>query len=192
MIGSLNGVLIVKSLSDVIVEAGGVGYQVSVPVNALSELPPEGEKVFLYIYTHVREDTIHLYGFLTQEEKRVFLLLLGISGIGPKLALNVISSINHDDFLSAVEAEDITLLTSIPGLGKKTAHRLILELRGKLPKREAATDSVFNDTLSALINLGYKKSEAYDVLQKARKNVGSGDIEILLTEALKHLTGNAE
>jgi len=189
MIGTLRGTLQVKSPSEIIVDVSGVGYRVMVPLNTLSELPALGEKVFLYIYTHVREDAIHLFGFTSEEQKRVFMTLLGITGIGPKVALNVISGISHDDFLRAVESEDVALLTKVPGLGKKTAHRIVLELKGKLPQLgEAPVDRVFGDTLSALVNLGYRKSDAQEALEMARKK-GYNEIEPLLRESLKILTG---
>lgn len=189
MIGTLRGTLLTKSPADVIVETGGVGYQVMVPLNTLSELPGVGEQVFLFIYTHVREDAIHLFGFQSEEQKRIFVTLLGITGIGPKVALNVISGISHDDFLRAVESEDVALLTKVPGLGKKTAHRIVLELKGKLPQLgEAPVDRAFGDTLSALVNLGYRKTDALEALEMARKK-GYNEIEPLLRESLKILTG---
>lgn len=188
MIGAVRGTLLWKTASEAIVEAAGVGYRLSVPVSTLSELPGEGAEVFLHVHTHVREDAIHLYGFKTPEEKKIFTTLLGISGIGPKLALNIISGISHDDFLRAVEAEEIDLLTRIPGLGKKTAHRIVLELRDKLPREGAAGDRVFDDTLSALVNLGYRGGDAQRAVEKARRK-GHKEIEPLLKEALKYLTG---
>ncbi|MCX5717852.1 MAG: Holliday junction branch migration protein RuvA [Nitrospirae bacterium] len=190
MIGSLRGKLISRRPDNVIVEAGGVGYQVNVPLSILSNLPEEGNAVFLNIYTHVREDALQLYGFATEDEKRIFTTLLGVTGIGPKMALNILSGISHDDFMRAIEKEDVALLCRIPGLGKKTAHRLILELREKLPRLSKARDRVFEDTLSALVNLGYKKAEAIDSLEMAYKK-GHKDIESLLKESLKYLTGNA-
>ncbi len=188
MIGAIRGTLLWKTASEVIVEAAGVGYRLSVPVSTLSELPGEGAEVFLHVHTHVREDAIHLYGFKTPEEKKIFTTLLGISGIGPKLALNIISGISHDDFLRAVGAEEIDLLTRIPGLGKKTAHRIVLELRDKLPREGAVADRVFDDTLSALVNLGYRGGDAQRAVEKARRK-GHNEIEPLLKEALKYLTG---
>jgi Holliday junction DNA helicase RuvA len=188
MIGSLRGKLISKKPYDIIVEVAGVGYQVSVPLSTLSDLPDEGSEVFLHVHTHAREDALQLYGFSTEEEKKIFTTLLGITGIGPKLALNIISGISHDDFLKAVEAEEIAVLSKIPGVGKKTAHRIVLELKGKLTRRERAENRVFEDTLSALVNLGYKKSIALESLEKAHKK-GYNDIESLLKEALKYLTG---
>ena len=172
-----------------IVEIGGVGYAVSVPVNLLSALPAEGTEVFLHIYTHVREDALQLYGFPSEDEKRIFTTLLGVTGIGPKMALNILSGVPVKDFLHALDTEDVAMLCRIPGLGKKTAHRLILELREKLPSvvREPR-DRVFDDTLSALINLGYKKPEAQECLELAIKK-GYTEIEDLLRESLKYLTG---
>jgi len=190
MIGSLRGKLISRRPDNVIVEAGGVGYQVNVPLSILSNLPEEGSTVFLNIYTHVREDALHLYGFSTEDEKKIFTTLLGVTGIGPKMALNILSGISHDDFMRAIEEEDVALLCRIPGLGKKTAHRLILELREKLPRVEKSRDKVFEDTLSALVNLGYKKAEATASLDLAYKK-GYKDIETLVRESLKYLTGNA-
>ncbi|MEW6675674.1 MAG: Holliday junction branch migration protein RuvA [Nitrospirota bacterium] len=189
MIGSLKGKLISRRPDNVIIEVGGIGYQINIPLNILSNLPEEGKDVFLHIYTHVRDDAIQLYGFTSEDEKRIFITLLGITGIGPKLALNILSGISHDDFLHAIETEDVALLCRIPGLGKKTVHRLILELREKLPSSREIKNRVFEDTLSALINLGYKKSIAHESLERAYKK-GCKDIESLLKEALKYLTGN--
>ncbi|OGW38745.1 MAG: Holliday junction DNA helicase RuvA [Nitrospirae bacterium RBG_13_39_12] len=189
MIGSLRGKLVHKKPHDVIIEVGGVGYILNVSFNTLSVLPEEGEDIFLYTYTHVREDALQLYGFISEDEKRIFITLLGITGIGPKMALNILSGISHNDLLQAIETEDVALLCRIPGLGKKTSHRLILELKEKLPSVKEPFDRVFEDTLSALINLGYKKSIAQESLEKTYKK-GTKDIEGLLKEALKYLTGD--
>ena len=191
MIGTLRGVLTVRRPDEVVVEAGGVGYLLSVGVNTFSTLPEQGREVFFYIYTHVREDALQLFGFATEDEKRIFVTLLGISGIGPRVALSVVSVIPHDKFLVAVEAEDIELLTQVPGLGKKTAHRIVLELRGKLPRAEAPPDKATEDALSALQNLGYKKAEALGALRKASEN-GYNELEPLVKEALRVLTGGAD
>lgn len=187
MIGSLRGRLISKKPDNIIIETGGVGYQVMVPINLLSMLPEEGSEVFLHIYTHVREDSLQLYGFPSEEEKKVFTTLLGVTGIGPKMALNILSGFAVKDFMRAIDSEDVALLCRVPGLGKKTAHRLILELREKLVPKDVK-DRVFDDTLSALINLGYKKSEAIDALERAYKS-GHTRVEDLLKESLKYLTG---
>jgi Holliday junction DNA helicase RuvA len=191
VIGSVRGRLIVKRPDEVVVEAAGVGYQVLVGAKTLSELPDEGREVFLHIYTHLKDDAIELFGFATDDEKRVFKTLLGVSGIGPRVALSIVSSLPHDDFLKAVESEDIALLTKVPGLGKKTAHRLVLELRGKLPRKEQPRDRAFEDTVSALVNLGYKKSDALGAVEKAY-NKGHAEIEALIRESLKVLTGKAD
>lgn len=197
MIGTLRGTLASKGPEGVVIDVAGVGYEVSMPASSIAGLPPEGREAFLYIYTHVRDDAIVLYGFMGEEGKRIFTTLIGISGIGPKMALSVLSGLSHDDFITAIDTEDVALLTRIPGLGKKTAHRLILELREKLPAREPAPgeggegegdgDPIFNDSLSALINLGYKKSDASDALELASKK-GYNTIEELLKEALRLLT----
>lgn len=188
MIGSLRGKIVTRRPDGVIVDVNGVGYMVSVPLNILPELPGEGKEVFLYVHTHVREDSLQLFGFASEEEKKVFLALLGVSGIGPKMALNVLSGIPYNDLLDAIEREDVAILCRVPGLGKKTAHRLILELREKLPSPSGTKDLLFEDTLSALVNLGYKKTVAQEVLEKAYKQ-GFGNIEELLRESLKLLQG---
>lgn len=190
MIGSLRGKLISRRPDNVVIDVNGVGYLINVPVNILSDLPEEGDEVFLHVYTHVREDAIQLFGFNSENEKKVFITLLGISGIGPKMALNILSGMSHDDFLNAIENEDIAMLCRIPGLGKKTAHRLILELREKLPSSTGIKDRLFEDTLSALVNLGYKRAVAQGVLERVHKQ-GFNDIETLLKETLKQLTKNA-
>lgn len=187
MIGSIKGKLIYKRPYEIIVEVNGIGYQIIVPLNTLSELPDIGKEIFLYTYTYVREDAIQLYGFLKNEEKKIFITLLGIAGIGPKMALNILSGITYESLYKAIENEDIDILCRIPGLGKKTAQRLILELRGKIPHSEKIIDSVFNDALSALINLGYKRTIARDAIEKAY-NKGYKELELLIKESLNILT----
>ena len=189
MIGSLRGVIQSRRPDNVIIDVGGVGYQVNVPLNILANLPGEGHEVFLHIYTHVREDNLQLFGFTSENEKKIFMVLLGISGIGPKMALNILSGLSYEDFLNALDTEDVAMLCRIPGLGKKTAHRLILELREKLPSMTGIKDRMYEDTLSALVNLGYKKNIAQEFLEKAYKQ-GFSDIEGLLKETLKQLTGH--
>jgi len=188
MIASLRGKLQSKKPDHVTIDVAGVGYMVNVPLNTVSLLPDEGNDIFLHIYTHVREDILQLYGFTSEDEKKIFITLIGITGIGPKMALNILSGISHDNLLRAIETEDVAFLCRIPGLGKKTAHRLILELREKLPSSREPADRIFEDTLSALINLGYKKTVARESLEKAYRK-GFHDIEGLLKEALKYLTG---
>lgn len=187
VIASLRGKLISKEPENLIVDVGGVGYSIQVPLTLFSSLPEENRDVFLYIHTHVREDAIQLYGFQTADEKRIFTTLIGISGIGPKVALNILSTIPPDNFHNAINSEDVDILCRVPGLGKKTAHRLILELKGKLPSIKEKKDTIYDDTLSALVNLGYKKNIAQEALNKAYDG-GHRDIESLLKEALKYLT----
>lgn len=188
MIAFLRGKLLIKKPDNIIIDVSGVGYMVLVPLNTLSLLPNEGNDISLHIYTHVREDTLQLYGFSSEDEKKIFITLIGITGIGPKMALNILSGISHDDLIRAIETEDVAYLCRIPGLGKKTAHRLILELREKLPSSREPADRIFEDTLSALVNLGYKKTVARQSLEKSYRK-GSHDIEGLFKEALKYLTG---
>jgi len=189
MIGSLRGILLKKQPDHVLLEVNGIGYHINVSFHTISSLADEGSKAFLYIYTHVREDILQLFGFTSEDEKKIFIALLGISGIGPKMALNILSGISHEGLLSAIETEDVALLCRIPGLGKKTASRLILELREKLPSSGKMKNRVFEDTLSALINLGYKKSVAQNCLERLY-NKEIKDIEGLLRESLKYLTGD--
>ncbi|HMK44708.1 MAG TPA: Holliday junction branch migration protein RuvA [Dissulfurispiraceae bacterium] len=187
MIASLRGKLLSKKPDGLILEVSGVGYGVLVPLTILSSLPEEGREIFLYTYTHVREDVLQLYGFLSEDEKRIFLTLIGITGIGPRIALNILSAIRPEQFHSAVQTEDVDLLCRVPGLGKKTAHRIILELREKLPALQEKRDALYDDALSALINLGYKKNVAQAALEKSYAK-GQGGIEDLLRESLKYLT----
>jgi Holliday junction DNA helicase RuvA len=191
MIASLRGKLLSKRPDSLIVDVHGVGYSVQVPLTLISSLPHEQAEIFLYIHTHVREDALQLYGFRAEDEKRIFTTLIGISGIGPKTALNLLSTIPPEKFYAAIHEEDVDVLCKVPGLGKKTAHRLILELKEKLPSFREKKNTVYDDTLSALVNLGYKKSIAQDALEKASSSdggTGVNDIESLLREALKYLT----
>jgi len=188
MIASLQGKILAKRPDSLIIDVGGVGYLVHVPLNTFSAIKNLNQDVFLHIHTHVREDAIQLFGFGSEDEKRIFLALINISGIGPRIALNILSTISSNDFHNAICNEDVGFLCRVPGLGKKTAQRLILELREKLPAMGAKDkEPVFDDTLSALVNLGYKKNIAQEALEKAYQN-GIRDIESLLKEALKQLT----
>ena len=188
MIASLKGIVSSKKPDGVIVEVGGIGYQVSVPLCSLCNIPDQGGEIFLNIYTHVREDALQLYGFLTEEERKVFVTLLGINGIGPKLGLAILSGMPVQRFMEAVIKEDVDLLTTIPGLGKKTASRLILELKEKLPKISDYSEGHFlGDAVSALTNLGYKRSFSEKAVEAAIKN-GADSVENIIREALKYLT----
>ncbi|NOX20289.1 MAG: Holliday junction branch migration protein RuvA [Nitrospirae bacterium] len=186
MIATLRGKLIRKSPEEVIVEVSGVGYEVKVPLGTLSELPDVGKGVFLYIHTTVKDDAIELYGFQNEHERNLFRRLITVTGVGPRLALNILSGSSVSDLLYAIEHEDLGLLTRLPGIGKKTAQRILFELRERLPAREKEEDAVCIDATSALINLGYKKTQAQEAV-KVAYDKGLRDIESILKEALKYL-----
>ncbi len=191
MIASLKGVISSKKPDEVIVDVRGIGYHVRVPLCSLGSIPEPGEQVFLYTYTHVREDVLQLYGFMSEEEKRTFVMLIGINGIGPKLGLAILSGMPAQQFIEAVHNEDLSLLITIPGLGKKTASRLILELREKLVPLDAQSPQIFGtaqaDAVSALTNLGYKRSVSEKAVDSALES-GADSIEDIIKESLKHLT----
>ena len=193
MIASLKGIVQSKKPEGVIVDVSGIGYHVSVPLCSLGDIPEPGNSVFLHTYTHVREDILQLFGFLSEEEQKIFKILMGISGIGPKLGLAILSGMPVQKFIESVHNEDVTTLSTIPGLGKKTASRVVLELKGKLPSlrddetSDSAGLSASGDSVSALVNLGYKKSLAERAVQQAVNN-GSSAIEDIIKEALKYLT----
>ena len=181
MIAHLRGKLIARHPNQVIVDAMGVGYDVTISVPTFSELPPTGGEVSLHIHTHVREDQIALYGFVRPEEKHLFEKLISVSGIGPKLAITILSGMPTNEMTAAIRGNDVARLTKIPGIGRKTAERMVLELRDKLPP--AGTDqvhvvpslsSVQEDVLSALMNLGYLRASAEKALSTIEKN-GSFD-----------------
>lgn len=193
MIASLKGIVQSKKPEGVIVDVSGIGYHVFVPLCSLGEIPEPGNSVFLHTYTHVREDILQLFGFLSEEEKKIFKILMGISGIGPKLGLAILSGMPVQKFVESVHNEDVTMLSTIPGLGKKTASRVVLELKGKLPSpadsgtAASAESAAAGDSISALVNLGYKKSLSERAVQKAVDS-GASAIEDIIKEALKYLT----
>jgi Holliday junction DNA helicase RuvA len=195
LIASLKGTVLSKKPEGVIVDVSGIGYHVSLPLRSLADIPEQGETVFLHTYTHVREDALLLYGFISEEERKVFAILLNISGVGPKLALAILSGMPVQRFVESVQNEDVSMLSTIPGLGKKTVARLILELKGKLPSagRDKTLSShklsAAEDAISALVNLGYKRSLSENAVDKAVKH-GSDSIEDIIREALKYLTDN--
>src|ERR1700731_192896 len=177
MIAHLQGKLLAKHPNQAIVETGGVGYDVSISVPTFSDLPAVGSDVALHIHTHVREDLIALYGFLRPSEKQLFERLITVSGIGPKLAITILSGMAADEMVGAIRGNDIARLTRIPGIGKKTAERMVLELRDKLPPAlgaEApavpAMSAIEEDVLSALVNLGYQRPAAEKALASAAKH----------------------
>ena len=176
MIALLRGTLIEKSPNQAIVEAGGVGYDVMIPVSTFTGLPDAGAEVRLKIHTHVREDALLLYGFLTIDEKTLFEKLIGVSGIGPKLAVTILSGMTAGDLIRSIRSGEVEKLVRIPGIGKKTAERMVLELRDKLaapasgsPAESApALSDVERDVLSALVNLGCARPAAEAALKKVR------------------------
>jgi len=192
MIAHLRGRLITRHPNQAIVDAGGVGYDVTISVPTFSELPPLGGEVSLHIHTHVREDQIALYGFLRPEEKQLFEKLLTVSGIGPKLAITILSGMPTDEMVNAIRGNDVARLTKIPGIGKKTAERMVLELRDKLAvagNEPAAVMPSFSalqeDVLSALVNLGYQRAAAEKALGAVEKN---GSFDSMFRHALSVLS----
>lgn len=193
MIASLKGTVLTKRPEGVIVDVNGVGYKLSVPLCSLTDIPEPGETVFMHTYTHVREDALQLFGFLNEKDREVFTTLIGISGIGPKLGLAILSGMPAERFVETIQNEDVAMLSTIPGLGKKTASRLILELKGKLPSLNAGEGSASAasreaaDAVSALVNLGYKKQFSEKAVDTAVRD-GAGSIEDIIKEALKNLS----
>ncbi len=192
MIAHIRGKLLAKRPNQAIVEAGGVGYDLAITVPAFSELPEAGREVALHVYTHVREDQIALFGFLRAEEKRLFEKLISVSGIGPRMAVTILSGMPVGDLIGAIRGGDIARLTKVPGIGRKTAERMALELREKLEEFQAASapltpvSAQANDVLSALVNLGYQRPLA----EKAVAQVANGAdqaFDQLFREALKLL-----
>ncbi len=193
MFAHLRGILLEKHPNQVIVEAGGVGYDVTIAVPTYSKLPAPGAEVRLRIHTHVREDSLALFGFLTQDEKMLFEKLISVSGIGPKLAIGVLSGMPAPDLVAAIRRGEVDKLVRIPGVGKKTAERLVLELRDKLPaiagEDAPPTAQVFSsieqDVLSALLNLGCARPAAENAVRKAKISGVAVDFEPLFRKALE-------
>ena len=193
MIAHLRGRLIAKHPNQAIVEAAGVGYDVTISVPTFSDLPDAGSEVALHIHTHVREDAIALFGFLRPEEKLLFEKLISVSGIGPKLAITILSGMPTVEMVSAIRGNDVARLTRIPGIGKKTAERMVLELRDKLDQFGAApaappTSPIEEDVISALVNLGYQRGIAERALATAAKNGGAREFDVLFRDALAALS----
>jgi Holliday junction DNA helicase RuvA len=193
MIAHLRGTLIAKHPNQAIVEAGGVGYDVAISVPTFSDLPAAGNEVSLHIHTHVREDAIALFGFLRPEEKRLFEKLLAVSGIGPKLAITILSGMPAAEMVGTIRSGEVARLTRIPGIGKKTAARMILELRDKLEEvtsgaAAVAVSAVEEDVLSALTNLGYQRATAERALSTALRNGAGGNFDSLFRDTLAALS----
>jgi Holliday junction DNA helicase RuvA len=189
VIAHLRGKLIAKHPNQAIVEAAGVGYDVAISIPTFSDLPSLGAEVELHVHTHVREDAIALFGFLRAEEKQLFEKLISVSGIGPKLAVTILSGMPAAEMVGAIRGNDVARLTRIPGIGKKTAERMILELRDKLdafgaePARPVSS-LVEEDVISALMNLGYQRPAAERALASASRNGGKANFDVLFRDCL--------
>lgn len=201
MITCLRGELLHKAPDKLIVDVNGVGYEIYFCRAGTSLLPDAGQEIFIHTYLNVREDALDLYGFMAVEEKEMFVTLLQVSGIGPKVALNILSAIHPTDLARAIVSEDLLRLTKLPGIGKKTAERLCLELKdkvqamlgqgGAVEQYDGLSDSVASDVISALVNLGYPRAKARDALHGIRHALPAGEpeppIEELLRQSLRSL-----
>jgi Holliday junction DNA helicase RuvA len=198
MIAHLSGKLTYKSPVTIIIDVNGVGYQVFIPLSTFYALPELESKISLGIHTHMREEALKLFGFYTIDEKKIFEKLITVNKVGPKLALTILSGMPPADILSTIDSNDIVKFSTIPGIGRKTAERLILEMRDKLDglsldfvakKGPGPEKGLFDDALSALVNLGYKKSQAEQTLKKVyAEKVGDTSIENLIKDSLNLLS----
>jgi len=198
MIAHLRGRILRKGTQDAVIDVQGVGYRVAIPLSTFYRLGDVGSETSLLVHTHVREDVLALYGFLTEGEQNLFERLLSVSGVGPKVALGILSGIEAPDLVEALRTSDVARLTRIPGVGKKTAERLVLELKDKMPPpgpaaspadRSAAPSTSRDDLLSALVHLGYSRPEAERGVDKALKEGRDGRFEDLLRRSLQVLSG---
>jgi Holliday junction DNA helicase RuvA len=204
MIAHLSGTLLSKQATSVILDVGGVGYEVTIPLSTFYDLEDAGSDVQLRIYTHVREDALQLYGFKTVRERELFLRLISVSGIGPKLGITLLSGMSADEMISSIRTNNLARLTLIPGVGRKTAERLVVELRDKIVSLSAADedqtaaasgpaatitseDAVRSDALSALLNLGYQRGAAEKAITAAIDDGASLTVESLLRSSLRKL-----
>jgi len=204
MIAHLSGKLLSKQATSVIVDVSGVGYEVTIPLSTFYDLEDLGSTVQLRIYTHVREDALQLYGFKTARERELFLKIISVTGIGPKLGITLLSGMSADEMVASIRTNNLARLTLIPGVGRKTAERLIMELREKVAElssaqieeefgakpetgAEAPEDAVRADALSALLNLGYQRSGAEKAIDAALKEEGEMTVESVLRRTLKKL-----
>ena len=198
MISYLNGTLSQIDKTSIVVEVSGIGYLVKVASSTLVQLPKIGEKLKIHTCHIVREDDVSLYGFLTSEEKSIFMLLLSVNGIGPKASMSILSAFPISQLVSAITSANVSLISTVPGIGSKTAQKLVIELKEKMAKQYAlksgeldlsANDNIpnVNDAVSALISLGYSSREAKEALQKTGLDIKTADIETLVKSALKAL-----
>ena len=198
MIAHLRGTILEKHPNQVIVDVGGVGYDVTIPVSTFSALPNSGSEVKLRVYTHVREDALSLFGFLTPEERILFEKLISVTGIGPKLAITALSGLPTGNLVTAIRGGSVDQLVKVPGIGKKTAERIVLELKDKLEMlpsnvpvaaiskpEPAPLGSMEQDVLSALVNLGCQRPNAETAVRKAKAEINTGEFEPLFRRALE-------
>ena len=204
MIAHLSGTLLSKHATSVILDVAGVGYEVTIPLSTFYELEDAGSKVQLRIYTHVREDALQLYGFKSARERELFLRLISVSGVGPKLGITLLSGMSADEIIASIRTNNLARLTLVPGIGRKTAERLVIELRDKVaslssPELEeelgpesggpavSSEDSMRSDALSALLNLGYQRSSAEKAVATAINEGGDLSVESILRNSLRKL-----
>ena len=201
MIGFLSGKILEKDANTVIVDVSGVGYEVTIPLSTFYELGDVGSDVSLRIFTHVREDALQLFGFKTARERDIYLKLISVQGIGAKSGITMLSGMSADEIVTAIRTNNLARLTAIPGVGKKTAERIVVELRDKIADltvdaaargaavggSEPTTDEVFDDALSALVNLGYQRNAAEKALQDSAKDGTELTVQKLLRAALQKL-----
>ena len=199
MIAHISGKLIQKQPNSVIVDVGGIGYELNVPLSTFYDLGEVGVSVSLRVHTHVREDALQLYGFRTEAEKKLFLLLNSVSGIGPKLAITVLSGLSAEELIQAIRAGNLAKLVSIPGVGKKTAERMLVELKDKVaailpPGLEDTAapvaqtgEAMREDVISALVNLGYQRPQAEKAVNAVLKQTPDAKFETVLKSALRSL-----
>jgi Holliday junction DNA helicase RuvA len=197
MIGLLRGKLIDKRPNQALIDVGGVGYQVQIPLSTFAELGALHQEATLLIYTHVREEQLALYGFLTAREKQCFELLISASGVGPSLALKILSGMGVEELVPAIRKGDVAQLVRIPGVGKKTAERIVVELRDRLaavdvpePGKPPTRSQLESDVASALVNLGYDERSVERAIEQSGAN-GAGDFEKLLRASLQILGSSA-
>ena len=200
MIGFLSGKILEKNANTVLVDVGGVGYEVTIPLSTFYELGEIGSNVSLRIFTHVREDALQLFGFKTERERDLYLKLISVQGIGAKSGITMLSGMSADEIVAAIRTNNLARLTAIPGVGKKTAERLVVELRDKIAELSVTAaaasatgepstgaDAVFDDALSALVNLGYQRNAAEKALQESAREGTELTVQKLLRSALQRL-----
>lgn len=196
MLSQIKGKILEKSPTRVVVDVGGIGFEVHVPVSTFEKLPELGEQTLLLTHLHVREDIMQLFGFKSKKDRRLFQLLISVSGVGPRMALGVLSSVSVEEFTGAVANNNFSILTKIPGVGKKTAQRLVMELKDKLsggvevtPEQVSVKYDVLEEAVLAMVSLGYRQSEAQKAVEKvARANKVLPSVEILIKKALQSAT----